>query len=91
MDEEQTIAPTLLAIFAHPDDESSCSGTLAMAVKRGWQVVLTTATKGEAGEISDPALATPKNLDMVREKELIAACKMLGIDDIRQLWQHPYV
>jgi len=77
--------PTLLAIFAHPDDESSCSGTLAMAAARGWRVVLVSATKGEAGEISDPDLATPETISMVREKELIAACGVLGIDDVRFL------
>ena len=74
--------PTLLAIFAHPDDESGCSGTLGMAVARGWRVVFACATRGEEGEIADPSLATPENLWQVREQEMRRACKVLGIDEV---------
>lgn len=76
---------TLLAVFPHPDDESSCSGTLAMAVDRGWRVVAAVATRGEAGEIADPSLATPKTLGEVREREMRAACQVLGIEEVRFL------
>jgi len=74
--------PTLLAIFAHPDDESSCSGTLAMAVSRGWRVVFACATRGEEGEIADSSLANQNNLWQVRENEMRNACKVLGIDEV---------
>ena len=73
---------TLLAIFAHPDDESGCSGTLAMAVARGWRVVFACATRGEEGEIADPVLATQENLWQVREREMRCALKVLGIDEV---------
>ncbi len=79
------MSSTLLAVFAHPDDETVCSGTLAMAAARGWRVVFACATRGEAGEISDPALATPETLGEVREQEMIAACAALGIEDVRFL------
>ena len=63
----------LLAIFAHPDDEGAISGTLARYAYEGVRVSLVCATKGEAGEISDPALATSENLGSVRENELRCA------------------
>jgi LmbE family N-acetylglucosaminyl deacetylase len=76
------MTPTILAVFAHPDDESVCSGTLAMGADLGWRVVLAVATRGEAGEIEDSSLATPENLGAVRESEMKAACDVLGIDEI---------
>jgi LmbE family N-acetylglucosaminyl deacetylase len=48
-------------------------------------VTLACATRGEVGEISDPALATPETLGEVREAELRAACAYLGIADVRFL------
>jgi len=79
------MTPTILAVLAHPDDESACSGTLAMAANRGWRVVLAVGTRGEAGEIADSSLATAEALGKVREIELKAACKVLGIDQVRFL------
>jgi LmbE family N-acetylglucosaminyl deacetylase len=70
----------LLAIFAHPDDESlMMGGTLAMYAKRGVEVYLLCATRGEYGSISDKNLADEDNLGEVRERELRSACKVLGI------------
>lgn len=75
----------LLAIFAHPDDEGAVAGTLARYAQEGAQVTLICATRGEAGEISDPSLATPENLGSVREKELRCACAAIGIANLRLL------
>ena len=76
----------LLAVLAHPDDETfGCGGTLAKYADQGAQVTLICATRGEVGEISDPALATRENLGQVREQELRDACDVLGIDDLRML------
>ncbi len=73
----------LLAVLAHPDDETFlCGGTLARYASEGSRVSLICATRGEAGEISDPSLARPENLGEVREGELRAACRALGIRDI---------
>ncbi len=78
--------PTLLAIFAHPDDESfGTGGTLAKYAANGTRVVLACATRGEVGEISDPALASPENLGQVREAELRAACAALGVHELHFL------
>src|SRR5215207_3637612 len=77
---------TLLAVFAHPDDESFlCGGTLARYAAAGVRVVLACATRGEAGEISDPALASAENLAAVRQDELHAAAAILGVLDVRLL------
>ncbi len=75
----------LLAVFAHPDDEGAVAGTLARYAQEGGQVILACATRGEAGEISDPSLATPANLGSVREAELRCACAAIGITDLRLL------
>lgn len=75
----------LLAIFAHPDDEGAIAGTLAHYAHQGTEVILLCATKGEAGEISDPALATPENLAAVRAAELQAACDIIGIRQLHFL------
>lgn len=74
--------PILLAAFAHPDDESFGSGgALAGCAAQGGSVTLICATRGEVGEISDPALATPEVLGQVREAELRCACQALGINE----------
>lgn len=68
-----------MAILAHPDDESfGSAGTLAALTKAGAQVVLVCATRGEVGEISDPALATPETLAVVREQELRCSARAIG-------------
>ena len=74
---------TVLAIFAHPDDESlACGGTLARLADAGVRVVLLCASRGEAGSISDPALVPDGNLAKVRTVELDQAAEVLGIADV---------
>lgn len=70
----------LLAIFAHPDDETfRCGGTLALLAQRGVAVHLLTATRGEAGSCGNPPLCSPEELPEVRQRELHCACAALGI------------
>lgn len=77
---------TVLAVFAHPDDEGFGSGgALAMLVARGARVTLVCATNGDVGEISDPALATPGNLGQVRREELRRAMEVTGVQETRFL------
>ena len=74
---------TLVAFFAHPDDEVFGSGgTLAHYAAHGTRVVLVCATSGEAGEISDPILATSENLGTVREAELRCSAQTLGVNEV---------
>lgn len=76
----------LLAMYAHPDDESFLSGgTLAKASLGGAEVTLVCATRGEVGEIADPTLATPETLAKVREEELRVAADALGIGRVEFL------
>jgi LmbE family N-acetylglucosaminyl deacetylase len=71
---------TLMAVFAHPDDEAfGVGGTLAKYGHQGYQVQIVTATRGEAGQIAEPGLATPANLPLVREQELRCACEVYGV------------
>jgi LmbE family N-acetylglucosaminyl deacetylase len=81
-DPDAPTGPALLAVFAHPDDEEfGTAGALILCADRGVHVQVVSATRGDAGEISDPALATRDNLGDVREEELREACRILGIAD----------
>jgi len=74
----------LLAVFAHPDDETfRCGGTLALLAQRGVCVQVLTATRGEAGSCGEPPLCTPAELPVVRERELRCACAVLGVEPPR--------
>jgi len=69
------MTPVLLAIFAHPDDESfAVGGTLAKCAAEGARLVLVSATRGEAGLPGMSAAETAR----IREAELRAAARTLG-------------
>ena len=72
----------LLAVFAHPDDEGTVGGALLQYKAAGVETGLICATRGEVGEIADPALATPENLGQVREGEMRAAAVALNLDHL---------
>ena len=68
--------PLLLAVFAHPDDETfRCGGTLALLARSGVLVQVLCATRGEAGA---PGL-DPQQAGLVRQGELECACQALGV------------
>jgi LmbE family N-acetylglucosaminyl deacetylase len=72
--------PALLAVFAHPDDETfRPGGTLALLARQGVHIHVLTATRGEAGSCGNPPLCAPDKLPAVRERELRCACAALGI------------
>ncbi|MEO6892554.1 MAG: PIG-L deacetylase family protein [Ktedonobacteraceae bacterium] len=77
----------LMAILAHPDDESlGFGGILAKSAAENIETTLVTATLGERGWTGDereyPGLET---LGKIREAELRAAARVLGIHNINLL------
>jgi len=74
---------TILAISAHPDDESLFGGgTLAMFAEQGHDVYILETTRGEGGEVGEPPLTTQENLGAYREQEVRKAVNSLGVQDI---------
>ena len=79
-------ARRLLGVFAHPDDEVFCAGgTMARAAEAGAEVMIVSATRGERGQIRDPAAATRRTLGAIRERELRAAAAELGVQRVQLL------
>ncbi len=75
----------LLAITAHPDDESGgFGGTLALYAARGVEVGVVCATRGEAGRHRGHTTSR-EELARVRAGEFHRACKFLGAS-----WQEIY-
>jgi N-acetyl-1-D-myo-inositol-2-amino-2-deoxy-alpha-D-glucopyranoside deacetylase len=75
----------LLAVFAHPDDETfGAGGTLALYAQRGVEVHLVCATRGEVGEAPPDLKGFPSVAEM-RESELRCAAKVLGLAGIHFL------
>lgn len=84
-------SPSILAVHAHPDDESiTMGGTLARYAAQGARVTLVTCTLGEQGEVIGPELAglvadRSDQLGGYRWWELRRACQALGVTDHRLL------
>jgi len=77
---------TLLAIVAHPDDETfGMGGTLALYASRGIRVCLICATRGEAGQALPGTMGSYTSLRDLREAELRCAAAALGITDMHFL------
>ncbi|AZA13159.1 mycothiol conjugate amidase Mca [Corynebacterium choanae] len=74
----------ILAVHAHPDDESSKgAATMARYVAEGHRVMVATMTGGEAGSILNPAMDRPgvlENITAIRREEMANAAKALGIE-----------
>lgn len=76
----------ILAVLAHPDDESfGMGGTLAKYASEGARVHLICATRGEAGEVEPEFLEGHSSIAELRVAELRCAAKALGIEDIHLL------
>lgn len=74
----------ILAIHAHPDDESSKgAATLARYAAEGHRVLVVTCTGGERGDILNPAMEKPgikENMTAVRKEEMARAVAALGVE-----------
>ncbi len=73
----------LLAVHAHPDDESSKgAATMAKYVAEGVEVLVATCTGGERGSVLNPALDRPEvweRLPQLRVEEMARAREILGV------------
>jgi LmbE family N-acetylglucosaminyl deacetylase len=74
----------LLAIFAHPDDESmGMGGTLAKYASEGVETHLLCATRGEKGWFGAPEqYPGAETLGKIRERELECAARELGLNSL---------
>ena len=74
----------LMAVLAHPDDESlGFGGILAKYAAEGIETSLVTATRGERGWFGDErAYPGLEALGQIREAELRAAAQVLGIGSV---------
>jgi LmbE family N-acetylglucosaminyl deacetylase len=78
-----TTTPTLLAVLAHPDDESfGMGGTLALYSQRGASVYLVCATGGEVGTVDPIYMRNFKSIADLRKDELRCAAEHLGLKQI---------
>jgi len=78
----------LMAVHAHPDDESSKgAATMAKYVAEGAEVLVVTCTGGERGDVLNPRLKgdeeIERNIHEVRRAEMDRAREILGV---RQAW-----
>ncbi len=77
----------LMAVHAHPDDESSKgAATMARYVAEGVDVMVVTCTGGERGSVLNPQLDRPEvweNITTIRRDEMENARRILGV---RQEW-----
>ena len=76
----------LLVVLAHPDDETfGMGGTLALYARRGVEVHLVCATRGEVGEVEPERLAGFASVGELREHELCCAAEALGLRKVHFL------
>jgi mycothiol S-conjugate amidase len=77
----------LMAVHAHPDDESSKgAATMARYLADGVDVLVVTCTGGERGSVLNPQLDRPEvweNISTIRRAEMDRAREILGV---RQEW-----
>ncbi|HEU4346162.1 MAG TPA: mycothiol conjugate amidase Mca [Actinoplanes sp.] len=77
----------LMAVHAHPDDESSKgAATMARYVAEGVQVLVATCTGGERGSVLNPQMDRPEviaDITNIRRAEMDRAREILGVE---QAW-----
>jgi LmbE family N-acetylglucosaminyl deacetylase len=71
---------TILAVFAHPDDEGLVAPLLASYAGKGVRVQLVIVTDGEKGTNAFAGIPAGPELARVRAEEVRCACRALGIE-----------
>jgi LmbE family N-acetylglucosaminyl deacetylase len=82
-----TAARRLMAVLAHPDDESlGVGGLLATSAAQGVETYLLTATRGQRGRFfTNDDRPSDTEVGRVREGELRAAARVLGVREVALL------
>lgn len=70
---------TIMAVFAHPDDEIDVSPLLSKLAAKGHKVYLTIATRGDMGVRDHAQIPAGDSLANVRARETACACTEMGI------------
>lgn len=70
---------TIMAVFAHPDDEIDVSPLLTQLASKGHKVYLVIATKGDKGVRDHAKIPAGDSLTAVRAAETACTCSILGI------------
>jgi len=74
---------TILAVLAHPDDESfGFGGTLALYARKGYNTYYVCATRGEAGTVDEEYMRGFSSTAEMRTDELMRAAQQLGLKDV---------
>lgn len=77
------MAKAILAVLAHPDDESfGTGGTLALYASKGYDTYYVCATRGEVGTVDEEHLKGFKDIAELRTDELTRAAKILGLKGV---------
>jgi len=86
MVEETKLNFSMLVCLAHPDDETfGMGGTLALYARRGVQVHLVCATRGDVGDVDKELLQGFSSVADRRESELRCAASTLGLAGVHFL------
>lgn len=84
---------TLMAVHAHPDDEASSGGILALYADQGVRVIVVTCTNGEFGDAPGRIKPgqdghDPQAVAQIRLAELRQSVEILGVTDLETLGYH---
>jgi LmbE family N-acetylglucosaminyl deacetylase len=86
MELNQNSKPVILSVLAHPDDETfGMGGTLALYARKGVEVHLVCATRGEVGSMDPKLMKGYSSVGEVREAELMCAAGELGLKGVHFL------
>ncbi len=73
---------SILASFAHPDDEIGCAALVARYMAEGAQSTLICTTNGDMGTVAEKYLKNYSSIPELRQAELACASKAIGFSEV---------
>lgn len=70
----------VVVFIAHPDDETTCGGTIAKLTRENNEVVIVVATNGDKGT-HNPNVS-PQEITATRKQEMAKTASILGVKDV---------